>query len=281
MFSSMVAKVWKELELIGFSVAGELSLVKMENNIWVFRLEENDESYLVKYYEVNDVRKIVEFCKELENLGIVSSFVVGNSNKIIVYKELTNCWRISEDDLKKEGVIEKLGKWYRTIHSVSNLSVDNYNDYFSLNSIKVIVEKFNLGRNPAIMYIYSNFDNIKLKLERLEKSVLYGKFSLEDVMVSSSEGVFILNFDNLMYGYRSADLNLVLESMDEKQGRKFLKAYGEVSKDELIIGKVVGCVINLYLASKEKRFPSWGRKSLEMVNDGKLLELAKILVEWY
>lgn len=280
MFSSMVSKVWNELEFIGFNMEGELCLVKMANNIWTFRLEENGTSYVIKYYEDKNVNEMVKMWEELENVGVVGASVVGSSDKIIVFKEFD--YRLATiEDFKDEGFISRLADFYRRIHSVSNLGLSEYNDYFSLNNIRAVINKFNLGSNLGMIYIYNNFENIKLKLDRVKKCVLYGTFSLEDICVCSDGRVAALSIDYLKYGYRSADLIMAMENIEERQRKIFLKSYGEVREDELIVGKVVGCMITLYLATKERSFPLWAGKSVEMINNGSLLRLAKNLVEWY
>ena len=280
----LIGEVRKELNKLGPKFSGELQVVKIKEGVKIFRLENEETSYIVKYYDDIDMQRILSNLQTLLISGIKIDVVASTDNVLISedYEMHLGYRRLTQEDLNDEEIVKNIARWYKIFHLVCIDDVYDYNNYFSLRNINTIIETLNLKRNAFFSYIIANFDNIKLKLNRIKKTVLYRNFSLENVMIScDNSDLFFTGLDTIYIGYRYNDIDNVLENIDKKYHPIFMQEYGTVSDDEIIINEVVGTVISLYFATKEKIFPLWGKKYLEKINDKKILETAKAVVNWY
>ena len=285
MFLAMlISRVRKEMHRLGFEVAGDLDVIKVNDNVCLLRLENESESYLIRYYENGQLEEEVSRRLKLEKFGIKTG-VLHYSNRMIICSDYQLSWfyRIaSEADLSSELFVRNLARWYKNLHSIKSLGFKRYEDYFTVSNVKLVVDKYNLKGNAFFEYILNNFDNIKLKLSRLENNVICSGFSLENVAVSKETGkIIVTELTDLCEGNREVDIAFALSIIDEKLHWAFKEEYGDVSKDEIIINEIVGCIVDLYLANLNNRFDERVKMCLRMINNEILLEKVKTLVEWY
>lgn len=279
----ITSKVRKELEKLNFQINGELMPYKVCGDIWFLKIYEENKSYVVKYDDSNQCK----FDKEkelLEKYGIKTiQYVVCGSN-IILYEDIEQSEKYrfaNKDDLNNDKVIFKLAKWYKLLHDIKNNS-NNICDYFTLFNLKQTMKKLNVVNNEAFMYICNNYDNIKLKIDRLQKCFVYGGFSLENVVVSKDfDELFMINFDNKKYGYRYFDIKEILLQLNQEKKNVFIKNYGKINEDEIAVDNFLSTYLKLYFAAEESVFPSCARKEIDSLYDGKFLKCVKSLVEWY
>ncbi|MBO5947472.1 hypothetical protein J6Q66_01395, partial [bacterium] len=186
------------------------------------------------------------------------------------------------EDLKNENIIRSLARWLKNLHRINDLDLKNYKDCFCVSNLNAMIEKFNLRSNLFLKYILNNFDNIKLKLDRSIKGVCCNVFNLENAVVSKEKTkIFVNNIDDLCYGFVANDINVVMGFLDDEGAKIFIDEYGKIEEIERLLNEVVGCVIALIISGKESGFPIWCSKYLAMINEEKMLDKAKLLVEWY
>lgn len=285
MFSMIItSEVRRELSKINFKFDGELTLLRIIDDICVLRVYDKDTSYIVRYYRGNDKANELVY-EDLVKYGIKTiDYYVVNSN-LVIHEDIEDnddYIRASKDDLRDERVVVGLAKWYKKLHSLSDDDIFDCTKYFSLLNLKKIMNKFNLYNNETLLYIGNNFDNINLKTKRVKKCLTYGDFSLDNLVISRDyKEVFLFNFDGIRMGNRCGDIFSVLQHLDDKEKEIFECEYGVVSNEEFVINYVVSSVIKLFLATKETFFPEWVKSTLESIHNGELLKMAKCLVEWY
>ena len=286
MFTSMIlSKVKKELENTQFRYVDDIMLVKVYDDEYVLRLYKEDKSYVLRYRENGFDKEFLCKYSLLGKYGINTVNYIVENNNMIIFEDVcdVNGYRsANKDDLNNFKIVESLAIWYKKLHSLSVDYCSCYVDYFTKENIEMIMNNLNFKKDKTIRYIYDNFDNIKLKQSRLNKSLLYGSFCLENLVVfDASLDVFMVDFDGVCFGNPYSDLKSVFEVLSEDGRKVFMDTYGDIKEDEIIIDYVVSNVEKLYLASKDSVFPDWAKDSLATVVDGTLLEYAKNLVEWY
>ena len=280
----VISKVRNELNLLSFCVSGEIGVVKYLDDYVVLTLEDENESYIVYFYEKGDSCEFVGTQKKMEKYGIKTGFVM-STNKIVIMKNFKRtgfhvCF--DEELLKRENVVRNIAKWYEKIGSVSCDELENFNDYFSLKNIKFLTTKLNIRNSAFIDYVVANFENIRLKLDRLPQSTICLDFPKENLFFSKQNyELIVFGIDKLYKGYRYACIDFILSLIGENYCCIFEDEYGKFNQDERLINEVVGCIIKLYLASKKYVFPDWAKEYLAKINTEEFLASAKELVEWY
>ena len=124
------SKLRKELEKMGFPINGELNLVKvMDNDVYLFLLEDDEKSCVIKYYEKGGVTNIVEKYKFLENVGITVGKIIAFNDFVKIENNYGNNGvyrKICDDDLKDKNVIRKLAGFFKKFEVVCGENLENY-----------------------------------------------------------------------------------------------------------------------------------------------------------
>lgn len=283
-----VRKVLNEVKNVlaknGILCDGDLILVKVENELMMFNCSNGDDNYIVRYYSGEEGKEIVSKYLLMEKYGISKCCYIVENN-MVVYKDFSdngNLRVVDEFDLDNERVVEGIALLLKKIHSLRSADCLKYDDYFTKENLEKIMNKFSLCKDEALLYVYNNFDNIRLKFERASKTFILGGFSLERlVFCEDDNSVFVSDYDALKVGLRGEDLISILSLLKEEKRDVFKKAYGSVDEGELLVSYIVKIISNLYLACLEKEFPYWVKESLDCLCSGDFLQKAKLLVEWY
>lgn len=284
MFSMIIeSKVKNELNKMNFRY-DDVSLVRMKEDVYELKLYCCNEIYHVKYYE-KGCSEFIKCYKEMEKYGIKAAELVGFSQNLIIYEDYEDMDRycsVTLENFNDEDFVVRLGKWYKKFHSFDSLFLIDNREVFNKENIRLVMEKYKLGNNKALLYITNNYDNIKLKLDRVQKCVVIGDFNLDEWIISKETKEIIFKDLNKVYvGYKHIDIKKILGFLSDDKKEVFIREVGGYSKEEEAIDLVVSCINTLILSLDENVFPFWAKRSLEMVNSGELLENAKNLVEWY
>lgn len=281
MISRMVLNnVRNKLEQLGFEDVEDLFVSSVSDEVWTLKCYCKNKEYIIRFYNSLDGDKIASKYLVMEKFGIDNINHIVENNMVIFEQNEDEYREVFENDLKDENVIKSLANWYKRLHSIENFGL-KADDNFTKENILEISENFGLKKNESLVYIYNNFDNIKLKLSRLDKVVVLDCFSLEHLRISGfSKSVIVSNFDCLKIGNRYKDLRLIFNCLDEKSKNIFLSVYGKINEEEILLDRVYNVVVTLYLATREKEFPDWAKESLAALNDEKFLCDVKCLVEW-
>ena len=214
----------------------------------------------------------------MEEIGIVPlHFIV--ENRIVVYESLCDSYNyhfINQKDLEDEEIIRNIYAWYKKVGEVFKVKEDCA---FSKNNLVKIMNKFNLFSNETFAYIYNNFDNIKLKIDRAVKPVMEITFSLEHLVVcKSNKKVFGVSFDRLKVGNQSTFINDILTGLKEENSRTFVERILGLSVEEKIACHIHELFVVLCYCTE---LNSEVKMALGEVYSGSLLIECKHFVEWY
>lgn len=277
--SVILSDVRNQLEKLGFDGVVDLSLKECNDNCLILSFCNGNKSYDVRFYEDDKICFIDNYV-EMAKYGITAyKYMV--ENNIVVYENDLFCKEFSLSDLVDEEIIVNLAKFYKKLHNI-RLSDIRSNCYFKKNNVGEIINHFRLNNNECLTYLYNNASNIELKINRLDKCLLSNGFSLEHlVILEGSKEIYLKDLDVVEMGNRCMDLNALFDVLNKEGKDKFLSVYGSVKADERILSKVENVVKELYLATKEKEFPSWVKNSFLLIEQKSFLLDVKCLVEWY
>ncbi len=279
--NKIISKVRNELMNQGVELDCEMMVMEVRNNVWALKGEKGKSSYIFRYDD-NDVGE--EFLRKNEDLmvkyGIKKPVCLWKSERLVVYDDSREYRMLKQEDLGSREVIVGLAKLYKGIHSIEEGEAEEYSCLFSLSSVSKVREVLDLKSNKVLFEIYKNFDNIKLKLDRVKKCLNVG-FSLGNILVSKDNEVFLWGLEEFCLGYRFLDVKLILQCLDDFGRELFLGEYGDISEEEELLDEVVSCVVDMdRFLNNEIGFEKCN-KILSKINSDDMYRKVKCFVEWY
>ena len=187
--SKIISSVKKELEKINFKY-DDIFLIKIKNDKYILEICEDESSYLVIYSEKNTKKYLDNYLLLIEN-GVKMADIINHTESLIVFENNVS-YRFVGNEIMNDTLVNVLKDWYESVHEVNVNCFEDYNNCFNLSNIKTMMNKLNLYNNQAMCYIYSNFDNIKLKLDRLTKGILYFCSSLNNSPLLTFSNIFLI-----------------------------------------------------------------------------------------
>ena len=283
--SRMVSKVRKELENIGCFFYCEINFLKVKDDVMFFEVNDKEDTYLIRYYEGGGVNYLIQKYTLLKNLGIKTEEIVTFSDNVVVccnMQEKFGYKLLKKEDLYNEDQIRKLAKWCKKFNAMENDCYLEVESVFILKNIKMIIEKFNLHHNKVMNYVVENFNNIKMKYDKLNKSIILGDFFIDSVLFCEEACDFcVCGISDVFIVSRYEFMCVFLEIINEKYKSVFIDEFKEVTQEEQIIGEFIGCITGLYLCGKYNIMSHKAKKYLDLICDKKMLEMARAIVEWY
>lgn len=274
---AILKKVKEELNVLGINCE-DLILEKVSNEIYFYKCYCDEDIYVVKYYNCDNYQEIINRYKLMEKSGIIPlHFIV--ENRLVFYDSLCDSYLyrcLSEEDLNDTELIKNIYYFYKRVSDVFEYKED---EIFSKNNLVKIMNKFNLIQNESFVYIYNNFENIKLKINRYVKPCIINCFSLESLMVCrNSKNVFCTCFDNVKLGNEFSLFKSFCEYFN-KGKNELLYEFEETFKEDEKVSSFIHQVFLDLLFSNDLNDAA--KCSLNNVYNGLLMEKCKCLVEWY
>ena len=264
---------------INLAYNSEIMPVKIDGDTWTLRLFYNDKDYIIKYYDIDNSKTLIDkFLYACEN-GLCKLNLFGYTDKILVYEDV-----MTNDNYRKINTCEDIclvAMWYKNLHSIVIDKFDNYRDYFTYNNVIKVIRNYNLDYNEAMTLIAKNFSNIDIKLSRNKQCLILDDFNDKKfAFKKDTNEVICLDFDGLKRGLCYIDIMKICDNIGDEARAQLIKSYGEISKDEIIMCDVIDPIIRLYLLIDRE---SNGEKSklLEVVSSKKYIEKVQSLIEWY
>lgn len=275
----IISEVKRELNSINFSY-DEVFILNISDNVAILNIEYNQESYIVNYYEDGCVNVVERYCEFTKN-GINMLKILAHTDKIVVYPDFycgNEYRRLKMEDLEDGSIISSIAKIYKNVFEFNGILAKDYCYDFSKESLRYIMDRFDWSNNDGLCYIYSNFDNIKLKLDRLKKGLIIKKFNIDNFVVSlENKGVFACGVLNVEKAYLYKGLHELSKIIDVSM----LDVFDDVLDVEKVIDFVVSCVVEIYLYVTKQSEIGNINEYIDRVVSGELYRKSKILVEWY
>lgn len=280
----IIGKVRKELNNMNFIYGYEILPMKIENDIWSLKIFKLNKSFIVKYFDKVDAENYVHKYLMMEKYGILMPKIIKYSNKLIIFEDYSDNSAFEKVDLANASIdqIVSVARWYKKLHSLKIDGFRDYRDYFTLENIYKVMNRYNLKSNVALELVCSNFSNINLKLRRLDGCLVLNDFSLDNLVISrESDKVMVSKFDDVIYGCSCIDIHGIKEILDDEKYALFMSEYGIVKEDEEVVGDVVFKIINLYLSIDEENVSSKNMKILDEFVTQNFKNKIESIIEWY
>ena len=109
----LIGEVRKELNKLGPKFSGELQVVKIKEGVKIFRLENEETSYIVKYYDDIDMQRILSNLQTLLISGIKIDVVASTDNVLISedYEMHLGYRRLTQEDLNDEEIVKNIADY--------------------------------------------------------------------------------------------------------------------------------------------------------------------------
>ena len=279
----IISNVRSELNKINFKV-DDIYVEKITDNRSFLNASKGEEKFFIEYYN-EGCFSVLERYKEFTKYGIKMVEILAFTDKIIIRPDMSDnstYRRIEKHDFMGENVVFSVAKLYKSLADIQDINLYDYNNLFNKNNLKFVMNYYKWNSDKTMGYIYDNFDNIKLKLDRLQKGVILKKLDLNNLVVSKENNeVYLFNFMDLERCYCYKSVREILGYIDDKYRDDFIKQIGDFTYTDELVDYIVTSVIELYLYASNKN--SYGNIGdyIESVSNGRLLESCKSLVEWY
>ncbi len=281
-------KIKQELKSLNVSFSN-IELIQNKDGVIVARIQTDEKSYIIKYFQNEDFKREIKNYKLLQSLNIPTIRVFGFTDSAILMEDvsLSESLRLAtKEDLDDVVIASKIAKWYKLLHT-SNKDFEEENiaelydesDFITKENIEFIKEKTGTQNLPVWKLIDDNFDIIVSKTRNLPRVLTYNDFYYTNLIVAKDKSsAFMFDYNLLGKGYVYSDIRNVCYSLSADAKNAFLEAYGEFDKNEIIVDDVASVLVTLYHACQRKNFPDWASSTLnELKTD--YLKKVEILIE--
>lgn len=279
----IISSVRKELNRISFKV-DDIYVVKVVDGISVLNANNGEERFVIEYYE-EGCASIVDRYREFTEYGINMVEIVGFTDKIIVYPDVSenSVYRlIEEKDFMDENIVLSIACLYKNLSNISGVRMRDYSSFFNVKSIKLVMDYFRWNNDKTMSYICNNFSNISLKLDRIKSGVCVREFNLNNLVVSKEkQEVYLFGLMNLHKCYCYKEIREILDYINKKNRSDFIDKIGCFTKEDELLDFIVSSVVELYFCAIGESSVEGVKDYIERVSNGTLLEYSKTLVEWY
>ena len=279
----IIGNVRNELNKINFKV-DDIYVEKITDSMSFLNASKGEEKFFIQYYN-EGCSYVLERYKEFTKYGINMVDILAFTDRMIVYPDVSDnslYRRLEEYDFMDENVVFSIAKLYKKLADINDIILYDYTDLFNENCIKVVMSYFNWNNDRTMAYIYDNFSNIKLKLNRLKTGIVFKKFDLNNMVVSKeNKEVYLANLMNVEKCYCYKGIRETLGYINYKYRDDFIKNIGDFTRTDELVDYIVTSVVELYLYAINENMDDRVSDYIERVNSGQLLEYSKTLVEWY
>lgn len=266
-----------ELNKMDFA-CDSLELIRSKDGVTVARVQTENKSYIIKYFEREEFKREIENYKMLASLQIPTINVHATTDSAILMDDITasSVYLLGvEQDLSDVEVARCVARWYKQLHrhgyafvAQNGENLYDESDYFTLENIEFIKKKTHSEDAPGWKYLQENYERIKQALHNAKRTLTYNDFYYTNLIVAKDKSsAFMFDYNLLGKGYAYADLRNVISSLSKRAAEAFLEEYGEYDKTEKELDDVVSVVVTLYLACQREEFPEWAKDELEKVRN--------------
>lgn len=257
-----------------------LSLIRDKDGIAVWRVTNDNDSFVMKCFDKPEYRREIESYRLLNSIGVPTLKVVAYTDCALVLEDIERGpYRLGTvDDMKNPLTAKKLGLWYKTLHENGRGYTDAYGfideyDSLTLDSVKLIQEKTGTGGSQVWDLIEENFGQIRSTIMSLPRTLVYRDFHFSNVAVArDGSSALVFDYNLLCSSYAYSDIRNVCGSLHNEEAKAaFLSAYGGFDQGEIMVDEVASVLSTLMVACQRKVFPGWADGMLERVRDGRWL----------
>lgn len=286
----------EERELIALELAKmhvsyvDLAKIRTKDGISLYRVfRENDDSYVIKYFQNESYRREIKNYAILQALGVQTTQIISGTDCALLMEDLakSKSYRFgTSEDLKDGLVAAALAKWYKHLHAqgksyISQYGCDLYdeNDAITLENIEFIAAKTDSSNHPSWKMIRQNFEALQKIVNGAQRTLTYNDFNYTNLLVAIDKSTaFMYDYNLLGKGYLYADLRNVTSSLEECAKTAFLEEYGPIDENEKRIDDVASVLTTLYVACERDVLPNWSLEYVRKIKNGELMKAVEALL---
>lgn len=265
------SKIKQELKQLNIPCS-TIDLIQNKDGVIVARVQSDEKSYILKYFQNEDYKREIGNYKFLQSLNIPTVNVIGVIDSAILMEDISqsDTFRLgTKEDLNDVVIALKVAEWYKILHTSSeNFVKDNTDlydetDFITRTNVEFIKEKTGTQNLPVWKLIDDNFNIIVSKIRSLPRVLTYNDFYYTNLVVAKDKSsAFMFDYNLLGKGYVYSDIRNVCSSLGDDTKKAFLKTYGEFDENEIIVDDVASVLVTLYHACQRKNFPDWANYTL-------------------
>jgi len=284
-----------ELKKIGFFDGWILQPIREKFGISVFRITKENESYVGKYYNKQQIhgRQEINYYKILNQLNIPTLEVIAHTNCLLLLEDVaaSNLFRLGiEQDMSDARVVCLIAQWFKQLHthgrSFSDLSklalLDNVDDALNPDKIAKAITKSGTHENPFWDVLKQNINNIKSTYISLCNTITYNDFWWDNFVVAKDfSAALMFDYNCISRKYAYADIRHILSVLSEEAGAAFIEGYGDFDKREKIFEELYFPLTGIIDAMNLNETPLWANTFLDMLRNGELMQFMSKFVDCF
>ena len=285
--------IYYELQMLGISKAKVTDIEEIRNKagIYLYRIEYDNNFYVLKYFENEDYRREIENYRVLKWLEVPTVKVIGFTDKSILLEDINKSdeYRLGvKEDLSDTERAKVLAKWYIKLHeqgaryiaSGQGKSFYRETDCITTENIEMVKRNTNTEDNEVWNLILSNFDLIIDKISSGEETLTYNDFYWTNLAVGrDGKKAAMFDYNFLGIGFKYNDIRNVCSSLSKEAGKAFTEAYGTIDEREKVIDEGISILINLIFACRKPELPDWAQESIDDIHSGRLKAVFERILE--
>lgn len=261
--------------------------IQQKDGIGVYRVWRREKSYVLKHFEKPEFRREIECYRILQRLGIPTIPMIASTDEAILLEDLKadGAYRLAvPDDLKDERVLRKIARWYRLLHEKGRKGAAQTGLYSELDGLTrenfcLIGQKTGTAEEPVWHFLDEHSSDLLQKLNEIPKTLTYNDFYYTNLAVArDGTGALMFDYHLMGTGMAASDVRNVTYGLSEGAKSAFLKEYGPVDPQEVLLDQVTSTLTALYTACLRESLPSWAEQELARVKNGSLLTRAQALL---
>lgn len=280
-------KIKLELKKLNI-VYSTINLIKNKDGVIVARVQTDEKSYIIKYFQNEDFKREIKNYQLLKTLNIPTINVFGFTDSAILMEDVSqsDIFRLAtNEDLDDVAIVSEIAEWYKLLHTRSKdftegniTELYDETDFITRDNIEFIKEKTGTQNLPVCKLIDDNFDSIVSKIKSIPRVLTYNDFYYTNLIVAKDKtSAFMFDYNLLGKGYVYSDIRNVCSSLGEEAKKAFVESYGGFDKSETIVDDVASVLVTLYHACQRKNFPVWADYALKELKQDYASKIKKLI----
>lgn len=294
-YPEIITRILQDLKNAPDEVNG-FSLIRSKHGVYVFRCLYGNTPAVVKYYEKEDRREILNY-RILIRHDIPTVRIMAFGEESLVMEDISQSeqWRLGmPEDLDDIGVAKCLAHWYFLLHengtAVSELDTLYFEyDGITKENLESLIEKLPEA-SELFLFILAGYEKLHKLLYRPAFTLTYNDFFWTNLAVRKDrQAAMMFDFNLLGRGYRYSDFRNVMSfsekaylAFTDEYERLYVNKHGNTRREEEQLEKriddVAAPLFTLIAAYEQYKFPEWAEYAKKEALDGTLLERAKDLL---
>lgn len=227
---SILALARKKLESLGQSCT-RISFNREKDDIVLFRIEKNNEHYVLKLFLSDYGKEEIDFYAFLQEKGIKTLLLNASDHEALLMEDLHFSQDYSlaiKEQMCDPEVMASLGTWYRKLHLINEEEIKHLpyaKEWKSLHLEKLEEKDQIFKEDKRWKKVFPLLKELFMHIEKLPLCLCYNDFYYVNMVVGEHEA-FMLDYGHMGLNYPGMDLVNALWFSNEEARKAFRESYG-------------------------------------------------------